>query len=158
MPSAWFILELVDGVSVELLGLFWLQPTSANAAIREIATSGILDFINSLFVFVLLIIPASVIVKGLAAIGFTYVAACPNISLWGITRTSDRVVFATVKFLRNDLYFRCWFLALHRFWQRLFGFPAQPPPSPELLNCPCGLDPRRVHRLAWRFVISNLTA
>ena len=45
------ILELVAEVSVELPGLFWLQPTSANAATTVIADSVIIDFISSLFSF-----------------------------------------------------------------------------------------------------------
>jgi hypothetical protein len=43
-----FILELVADVSVELLGVFWLQPTSANAARMVIADSMIIDFISAL--------------------------------------------------------------------------------------------------------------
>ena len=45
------ILELVAEVSVELLGVFWLQPTSANAAKTVIADRVIIDFISSLFYF-----------------------------------------------------------------------------------------------------------
>ena len=52
MPLSWFILELGDGVSVELLGL---QPTSANAARKVIADSGIIRLI-SLFLFLLFIV------------------------------------------------------------------------------------------------------
>jgi len=51
MPLAWFILELGDGVPVELLGLFWLQPASTNAARTVIAESERIDFIRVLFVF-----------------------------------------------------------------------------------------------------------
>jgi hypothetical protein len=42
-----FMLELVAGVSVELLGVFWLQPTSANMVRAVIADSVIIDFIGS---------------------------------------------------------------------------------------------------------------
>ena len=45
------ILELVAEVSVELLGVLWLQPTSANAAKTVIADSVMIDFIGSLFHF-----------------------------------------------------------------------------------------------------------
>ena len=45
------ILELVAEVSVELLGLFWLQPTSASAARTVIADRVIIDFISSLLHF-----------------------------------------------------------------------------------------------------------
>jgi hypothetical protein len=50
MPFSWLILELGDGVSVELLGL---QPTRANAARTVIAASGMTDFgfIGHLFDF-----------------------------------------------------------------------------------------------------------
>lgn len=43
------ILELVAEVSVELLGLLWLQPASTSAARTVIADSVIIDFISSLF-------------------------------------------------------------------------------------------------------------
>jgi hypothetical protein len=43
------MLELVPDVSDELLGVFWLQPTKANAARMVIADSVIIDFISSLF-------------------------------------------------------------------------------------------------------------
>jgi hypothetical protein len=75
MPSAWFILELVAGVSVELPGLFWLQPTSVNAAIREIAESGIMDLIILFFVFILRLISTSVAAKALVMVGFIYAKA-----------------------------------------------------------------------------------
>ena len=45
------ILELVAEVSVELLGVLWLQPTSANVAKTVIADNVIIDFISSLFHF-----------------------------------------------------------------------------------------------------------
>jgi hypothetical protein len=45
------ILELVAEVSVELLGVLWLQPTSAHVAKPVIADSVIIDFISSLFHF-----------------------------------------------------------------------------------------------------------
>ena len=45
------ILELVAEVSVELLGVLWLQPTSANVAKTVIANNVIIDFISSLFHF-----------------------------------------------------------------------------------------------------------
>jgi hypothetical protein len=51
MPLVWFILELGDGVSVELLGLLCLQPTSAHAARTVITDRGILNFISEYFVF-----------------------------------------------------------------------------------------------------------
>jgi hypothetical protein len=52
MPLVRLIFELGDGVSVELLGLLWLQPTSANAARTVIADSGMIDFIRLCFVFI----------------------------------------------------------------------------------------------------------
>ena len=45
------ILELVAEVSVELLGVLWLQPTSANVAKTVIADNVMIDFISSLFHF-----------------------------------------------------------------------------------------------------------
>ena len=45
------ILELVTELSVELLGVLWLQPTSTNAAKTVIADRVIIDFISSLFHF-----------------------------------------------------------------------------------------------------------
>ena len=51
VPLAPLILELVAEVSVELLGVLWLQPTSANAAKTVIADSVIIDFISSLLHF-----------------------------------------------------------------------------------------------------------
>ena len=45
------ILELVAEVSVELVGVLWLQPTSAKAAKMVISDSLIIDFISSLFHF-----------------------------------------------------------------------------------------------------------
>jgi hypothetical protein len=42
------MLELVADVSVELLGVFWLQPASASAARIVIADSEIIDFISLL--------------------------------------------------------------------------------------------------------------
>ena len=49
VPAVLPILELVAEVSVEPLGVFWLQPTSANAARNVIADRVIFDFISSLF-------------------------------------------------------------------------------------------------------------
>ena len=46
-----FILELVPDASVELEAVFWLQPTSANAARMVIADSLIVDFISLLLMF-----------------------------------------------------------------------------------------------------------
>ena len=52
MLLASLILELVDGVSVGLLELSLLQPTSANVARTVIADSGIINFICLFFVFI----------------------------------------------------------------------------------------------------------
>ena len=46
VPLAPIILELVVEVSVELLGVFRLQPTSVNAANTVIADRVIIDFIS----------------------------------------------------------------------------------------------------------------
>ena len=47
-PPAPATLELVAEASVEPPGVFWLQPTSANAAKMVMADSVIIDFIRSL--------------------------------------------------------------------------------------------------------------
>jgi hypothetical protein len=46
MPLALPMLELGDGVPVELLALFLLQATSTNAARTGIANTGIVNFIG----------------------------------------------------------------------------------------------------------------
>ena len=51
VPLASLIIEFVAEVSVELLLVVWLQPTSANAANTVIAEKAIIDFISSLFHF-----------------------------------------------------------------------------------------------------------
>ena len=43
-----FTFEFVADVSVELLEVFWLQPTSVNAARMVVADSVIIDFISLL--------------------------------------------------------------------------------------------------------------
>ena len=48
VPLASFALELVADASVEPLDVFWLQPTSANAARMVIADSVVIDFISLL--------------------------------------------------------------------------------------------------------------
>jgi len=45
IPVASDALELVDCVSLELPGVFWLQPTSANEARAVIANNVTVDFI-----------------------------------------------------------------------------------------------------------------
>jgi hypothetical protein len=49
VPAVLPILELVAELSVEPLGVFWLQPANANAARKVIADKVIFDFISSLF-------------------------------------------------------------------------------------------------------------
>jgi len=49
VPLAPLMLELVAEVSVELPGVPWLQPTSANVARAVIAENVMIDFIRSLF-------------------------------------------------------------------------------------------------------------
>src|ERR1017187_7367960 len=60
MPLSWLILELGDGVSVELLGL---QPTSANAARTVIAESAIIRFISVFSFLLFMFFAASMMAK-----------------------------------------------------------------------------------------------